>query len=100
MSLALSDPLLPIGIEQGFGAAHRALGIVHPQAHGANRGAVQLEMLRSGAILLLVEHQIGAALAVKVHSLRPMPSDVAEPERTHEIRQSLTRSLVNGKLQE
>ena len=61
---------------------------------------MQLEMLRGGAVLLLVEHQIGAALAIEVHGLRPMPAGVTEAERAHEAREGLACGLVDSELQE
>ena len=86
-ALAFADPLLPVGVEQRLGAADRAVGVVDPQRRGADRGAVQLEVLGGGAVLLAVEHEVGAALAVEVDGLRAVPPGMAEAERAHEVGQ-------------
>ena len=44
-------------------------GVVDAQRDGADRGAVQLEVFGGGAVLLGVEHEVDAALAVEVDRL-------------------------------
>ena len=63
---------------------HDALGVVHPEAHGADAGAVLLEALGSGAVRLGVQHEVGAAVAVERHRLGAVPARRAEAERAQE----------------
>ena len=98
--LAGADALVPFRGQQRRGPRYRPRDVIDPQRHGADRRAVQLEMLGRGAVLLGVQDQVGAALAEQFHGFGAMVPGMAEPERAQEFAELAAGFFIDGEFEE
>ena len=98
--LARTDRLLPFAAQQHRRPPHRARRIVHPQRHGADRGAVELEMLRRRAVLLAVQDQVDPALAEQIDRLRAVPAGIVKAETAQGLTQLAAGFVIDGEFDE
>ena len=75
--------------QQRRGAVEHRMGVVDPEAEGADRGAVGVERRAGEAVLLGIDHEVGALLRPERHALRavlPRPPEAEGAERLAEPR--------------
>ena len=100
LPLAGADPLVPVGDEERLGPLQHARRVIEAERHGADGGAVVLEVLGGGGILLAVEHEVDVALAIQLDILGAVPPGKAEAEPEQETGERVAGRDVHGELQE
>ena len=100
MALPRADGLLPRWAQQCLGARHRLFGVIHPERHGADGWAVELEMFGGGTVLLAVQDQVDPALAEQIDGFGTMPAGVMKPQAAQGFRQPAAGLFIDGEFQE